>query len=210
MFENPDRLSGFSKVGGDLNANTLRFDHRVALFRRMNTSYIVQACNAQGCTDSEEVTVPDSLAQAVGYFKANDADRNDSFGSQVAMSTDGNTMAVTASKGAGTSNLGSRVYVFGRVDGVWQQQAMLDNAYATSLRAAFLKIPVVEPDDVDAIHNMTGMQNVDGTVWYWVDQSASQQAFDSAFESTLEKKSYRLPTLVKPSCHFIFHKQNGF
>ena len=65
----------------------------------------------------------------------------------------------------------------------------VDNAYATSKRAAFLNIPVVAPVDVDAIHNMTGMQNVDGTVWYWVDESASQQAFDSAFENTSDSKS---------------------
>lgn len=69
----------------------------------------------------------------------------------------------------------------------------VDNAYATSKRAAFLNIPVVEPSDVDAIHNMTGMQNVDGTIWYWVDESASQQAFDSAFENTSESKSSDQP-----------------
>lgn len=58
----------------------------------------------------------------------------------------------------------------------------VDNAYASTKRAAFLNIPVVEPTDVGALHNMVGMQNVDGTVWYWVDESASLQAFDSAFE----------------------------
>lgn len=69
----------------------------------------------------------------------------------------------------------------------------VDNAYATSKRAAFLNMPVVEPSDVDAIHNMTGMQNVDGTVWYWVDESASQQAFDSAFENTPQSKTTDRP-----------------
>jgi len=59
----------------------------------------------------------------------------------------------------------------------------VDNAYACNKRAAFLQIPVVKPQDVDAIHNMVGMQNVDGTVWYWVDESASLEAFDSAFEA---------------------------
>lgn len=43
---------------------------------------------------------------------------------------------------------------------------------------------MVAPDQQGAVHTMVGMQNVDGTVWYWVDRSASQQAFDTAFEST--------------------------
>ena len=58
----------------------------------------------------------------------------------------------------------------------------VDSAYACTKRAEFLRIPTVNPDDVGAIHAMVGMQNIDGTVWYWVDSSASQQAFDTAFE----------------------------
>ncbi len=58
----------------------------------------------------------------------------------------------------------------------------VDNTYAATKRANFLGIPIVEPEEVDALHNMVGMQNVDGTVWYWVDASTSQHAFDSAFE----------------------------
>lgn len=58
----------------------------------------------------------------------------------------------------------------------------VDSAYATTKRANFMGVPVVEPVQVNALHNMVGMENVDGTVWYWVDASTSQHAFDSAFE----------------------------
>lgn len=81
----------------------------------------------------------------------------------------------------------------------------VDNAYATGKRAAFLNIPVVEPIDVDAIHNMKGMQNVDGTVWYWVDASASQEAFDSAFDKTLEDESENRDHAISASINRIDH-----
>ena len=58
----------------------------------------------------------------------------------------------------------------------------VDSAYSCTKRARYLNIPLVEPDQVGAKHNMYGMQNVDGTVWYWVDASTSQHAFDTAFE----------------------------
>lgn len=59
----------------------------------------------------------------------------------------------------------------------------VDSAYAATKRANFMGVPVVEPVQVNALHNMVGMENVDGTVWYWVDASTSQHAFDSAFEA---------------------------
>jgi 4-hydroxyphenylpyruvate dioxygenase len=59
----------------------------------------------------------------------------------------------------------------------------VDNTYACTKRANFLGVPIVEPEQVDALHNMVGMKNVDGTVWYWVDASTSQHAFDTAFNS---------------------------
>ncbi len=58
----------------------------------------------------------------------------------------------------------------------------VDNSYACTKRARHMNIPLVEPDHVGAVHNMVGMQNVDGTVWYWVDESTSLHAFDNAFE----------------------------
>jgi len=68
----------------------------------------------------------------------------------------------------------------------------VDSTYAATKRAGFLGIPVVEPEQVDALHNMVGMRNVDATVWYWVDKSTSEHAFDAAFES-LDSNEDNLP-----------------
>ncbi len=65
----------------------------------------------------------------------------------------------------------------------------VDNTYACTQRAKFLQIPMVAPDNQGAVHTMVGMQNVDGTVWYWVDRSTSQQAFDTAFDASGESLS---------------------
>lgn len=132
VLENVDAASGFSPVSDDLDANTLQYDHRVALHRRTNARYIIQACNQNGCVDSEEIIVPDLLTGAVGYFKANDAEERDSFGSGVALSPAGNTMAVRA-LGPDSTVGTERVYVFARVDGNWQQQVILDGTEPVSL-----------------------------------------------------------------------------
>lgn len=63
----------------------------------------------------------------------------------------------------------------------------VDSTYACTKRANFLAIPIVEPAQVGSLHNMFGMKNVDGTVWYWVDASTSEHAFDSAFEPLDDK-----------------------
>ncbi len=115
LLENIDGVSGFIQIGDNIDGASRSYDHRVALYRTTNAKYIVQACNVYSCVDSNEISVPDSLVPAVGYVKATTESPN-GFGREVALSADGNTFAV-----AGIHE----VYVFSRVDGVWQQQAVL-------------------------------------------------------------------------------------
>jgi hypothetical protein len=64
---------------------------------RLEASYKLRACNVAGCTDSAVVDVVGSLAEAVGYFKASNTGSGDMFGYSVALSGDGNTLAVAPS-----------------------------------------------------------------------------------------------------------------
>ncbi len=153
ILENVDGVSGFVQVGKDIPSlatvqSSYRFDHRVALYRRLNAAYLVQACNAQVCVDSNIHRVSGSLSSAVGYFKAsNSSGRNnpqvfsdnvgDRFGSSVSISADGETMAVAApfedSSATGvngnqnndTARFSGAVYVFKRANNIWQQQAYI-------------------------------------------------------------------------------------
>jgi len=137
VLENPDGISGFSDISGELEASATEFDHVVALYARVNAQYLVQSCNAQGCTDSAPVMVTGTLDNAIGYFKGSNTERKDVFGAAVALSADGSTLAVGAyseeSGETGTNALGNdnsaegagAVYVFVSRDGLWQQQAYL-------------------------------------------------------------------------------------
>jgi len=149
VLENPDGVSGFTQVSADLDASTNTFDHRVALYKRVNARYIVQACIANSCVDSDEQMVSGSLSSGIGYIKASNTDEFDFFGDAVSLSADGNTLAIGAYgedataqelNGSQTDNStinSGAVYVFvlnnsinntGTMDdtsGVWQQQAYL-------------------------------------------------------------------------------------
>ena len=140
VLENPDGVSGFSPISTDLDSSTRVFDHRVALYMRVNASYIVQACNDLGCVDSEELRAEDTLANAIGYFKSSNNEAGDRFGSAVSLSADGSTLAIGAvgesSSATGvngtqddnTESESGAVYVYERVNGSWQQQAYLKAA----------------------------------------------------------------------------------
>ena len=136
LLENPDGVSGYSQVAS-LPADATSHDLMVFLPGRVNASYMLQACNSAGCTDSNEVTVEVSrLVEAVGYVKASNTDDYDDFGHSLALSGDGSTLAVgapgeaSAATGIGGNQADNSapgagaVYVFIReAGGAWSQQA---------------------------------------------------------------------------------------
>lgn len=128
VFENPDGVSGFSEISGQLDASTVSFDLRIALYSRVNAQYFVQSCNDQGCADSNVESVTGTLDGAIGYIKASNTGEKDRFGTAVSLSADGTTLAVGApgeTIGSGP-NVGA-VYVFVRSGEFWQQQAYLED-----------------------------------------------------------------------------------
>ena len=146
VFENPDGISGFTDISGELETNTTSFDHRVALYSRVNAQYLVQSCYEQGCVHSAPVMVTDTLDAAIGYFKASNTEPSAKFGVAAMLSADGDTLAVGAYQedGAAISVNGEQginanplyqsgaVYVFVREGGIWQQQAYLKASNAES------------------------------------------------------------------------------
>lgn len=141
LFENPDGVSGFTQVGGDLVAPVMPYPFDITVHRHdwANARYLVEACNGAGCTASNEVTTLGGVLQAIGYFKASNTDARDRFGSAfaVALSDDGCTLAVgapneasaaTGVNGAEADNSAANsgaVYVFARTGGAWTQQAYI-------------------------------------------------------------------------------------
>jgi hypothetical protein len=133
VWQSPDSNTAFSQVGADQTGTSASL--ALALHKQINARYRVQACNAGGCSDSNIVTVASQLTQAVGYVKASNTGSSDVFGYSVALSADGNTLAVgaygeasnaTGVNGDDTDNSASAsgaVYVFARTGSTWAQQA---------------------------------------------------------------------------------------
>lgn len=139
LYLNPDGASGFTQVGADLTAATTSTDVDIAVhhFDWPSAMFRLEACNAIGCTGSASIGAFSGMLQAIGYFKEDAVDSNDHLGASVAVSADGNTIAVGApgedsnAGGVGgnpannaAANSGA-VYVFARTGGVWAQQAYL-------------------------------------------------------------------------------------
>jgi hypothetical protein len=136
LLENPDGISGYTQVAS-IPADSTNHEHEVFLPGRVNASYILQACNSDGCSDSDNLFVSSTLATAVGYVKASNTGTGDSFGSSIALSADANTLAVAAYReDSNATGIGGdqnnnemsdsgAVYVFSRKDGTWSQQAYL-------------------------------------------------------------------------------------
>jgi hypothetical protein len=135
LLERTDGSSGYRQLT-TLAAGTVIHEQEVFLPRRVNARYLLQACNKDGCANSAAIRVNGTLADAVGYLKASNAESEDRFGHSVAISGDGKTLAVGAQwedsaatgvngdqKNAAASASGA-VYIFTRDGGGnWIQQA---------------------------------------------------------------------------------------
>ncbi len=166
----------FVQVGDDILEGSVSLT--VPLYARATASYILRSCNEFGCTDSEPVDVVGSLAEAVGYFKASNTDSDDYFGTSVALSGDGSTLAVGASKeDGGASGIGGdqadnsasdsgAVYVFTRdAAGEWSQQAYIKASNAEALDRFGVSVALSDDGDslaVGAVWERSGATGVGG------------------------------------------------
>lgn len=124
LLEDPDGSSGYSEID-TLAADTDSHDLEVFLPGRINARYILQSCIGAVCVDSAPVNVSGTLEAAIGYVKASNTNASDNFGSALALSSDGATLAVGApNEDSGAANSGA-VYVFTRSGGTWSQQAFI-------------------------------------------------------------------------------------
>jgi len=132
--------NGFVQLGGDLPGTQTSFNRDIAVHQQnwAAARYEVQACNTEGCSTSAAGGATSGVLQAVGYLKASNTNDADTFGWVLALSADGNTLAVGApGESSNASGIGGdqsnnstadagAVYVFSRgSNGSWSQQAYL-------------------------------------------------------------------------------------
>jgi len=136
LLKSTDGVVAYSQVGADLPDTAIQATDVIGVHVHdwVNARYIVQACNAGGCTDSNAVSTATEMIAAIGYVKASNTGSNDRFGFSVALSADGYTLAVGAwSEDSSTSGINSTpdelasdagaVYVYSRSGSTWTQQA---------------------------------------------------------------------------------------
>lgn len=196
----------YAHLGDDIVGTSV--SQTMPLHFRLGASYMLRACNEGGCTDSDSVDVVDSMATAVGYFKASNTDVSDNFGGGIALSADGNTLAVTAPRedsaasgidGNGADNSldsAGAVYVFFRTNGVWSQQAYIKAStpdiqdhfgQSVTLSADGNTLAVGAPQENSAATGINGEEsdnslNDTGAVYVFTrtNQAWSQQAYVKA------------------------------
>lgn len=98
LLKDPTGSAGFAQVGTDLPASAkfVNFDVIVHKEDWLNARYVIAACNSAGCTNSNVLSAAGNSAALIGYLKASNTGRYDGFGNAVALSADGNTLAVSA------------------------------------------------------------------------------------------------------------------
>ena len=134
VLYNPDGVSGFvplSATSVNLIATTYAWDIAVHRINWPKAQFMVEACkNINACVRSASVSALNVMLGAIGYVKASNTGGGDGFGSSVALSTDGNTLAVgaygEASNSTGIGNeaapYAGAVYVYTRANGAWSLQ----------------------------------------------------------------------------------------
>ena len=139
LFENPDGVSGFTQVGGDLfqGGNVVQntfIPVSAHLHDWANARYVLEACDFDGCSKpSNEVTTTSAMLSSIRYLKASNPDANDVFGKSLASASVSSSVVVGAeieasaaksvnfdkfggdqfdnsAPGAGAAYLGSRYY----------------------------------------------------------------------------------------------------
>ena len=88
----------FTQVGADLGTDERSVDFEVILHKEdwLNTRYAIAACNSAGCTQSAPMSAADLSTPLIGYLKASNTHNDVYFGFSMAMSADGNVLAVGA------------------------------------------------------------------------------------------------------------------
>ncbi|MCF6324763.1 MAG: FG-GAP repeat protein [Gammaproteobacteria bacterium] len=215
LLENPDGLSGFSQVGTDIPQGTQGTDHIVPLPKRLNAQYILQSCNATSCTDSAPLSVSNTLVAAIGYFKASNTEMSDQFGVALALSSNGNTLAVGSREDSNatsingnqddnTANSSGAVYIFTRVDSSWNQQAYIkasnaemDDRFGTALALSSdgNTLAVGATSEASNATSINGNQNdntanISGAVYVFtrVGSSWNQQAYIKASNAGMDDR----------------------
>ena len=202
---NSDGASGFTQIGTNMSTTSTNLDVAVHRLNWPKASYLVSACNASNvCSDSNTVFPLNEALNAIGYIKASNTGAGDAFGGSVAISGDGNTMAVAANlEDSDTTSINGSpnelstdagaVYVYVRTAGVWAQQAFIKAPNAKSASRFGASIALSKTGDTLAVG--ANFEDSDGTVAY----NGLSPNSGAVYVFTRQNSAWSLHTFIKAS-----------
>lgn len=128
LLRDPTGSSGYTQVGTDLPATATATDFEVVPHKTdwQHGLFAIAACNQAGCTQSSPMTATGLSMPLIGYLKAPQTAEFSYFGSAVALSADGNTLAVGMSSGGdATHPYSGVVYAYTRSGTGWSEPVVL-------------------------------------------------------------------------------------
>lgn len=100
LMESRDGGATFAQVDGNITGTA--HDYYAPLHLLFDARYRIDACNAAGCTPSSAIDPGNTVADAIGYFKAPEPSVNTQLvGYSVAISGDGDTLAIASFANSG-------------------------------------------------------------------------------------------------------------
>jgi len=211
LLERVTPSSSYSQIGNDINQGAGSYEYIAPLHTRVNASYVLQACNSTDCIDSDAVSVSGNLASAIGFIKASNSEAGDYFGRAIALSGDGNTLAIGAAEGsnatgingdqANNSSEGSgAVYVFIRNGSTWSQQAYIKASNTFTNYAFGFSVSLSDDGNTLAVgqkedqSNSTGVNGDDSRFW-----QVNFEGYGSAFIYTRSGSTWSQQAYIKAS-----------
>jgi hypothetical protein len=134
---NQGQPSYYQRVGERIPGGRTHAAIPISAHLHWDDSYTIAACNTAGCTNSFELHFDELKMYWIGYVKASNTSTGDRFGTDVVLSADGSTMAVSAksedsdatgvngNQSSEASNDSGAVYVYRRTGRTWAQEAYL-------------------------------------------------------------------------------------
>ncbi len=126
ILQSNDAGASFKELPTSGTITSLSYTHSLAVHRfdPVNTQFKLQAYNSNNVriAESDAIRVTADLNDAIGYVKSARVTKGDQFGRAVAVSADGNTLIVGASR-EGRSD--GAVHVYSRATGVWRHQGRI-------------------------------------------------------------------------------------
>jgi hypothetical protein len=131
LYVNADGRSGFQQVGADILGTQASVRIATHLTDWNNIRYLVEGYGPGGRVfASESPSVSAVMLSSIGYIKASNTRAGSEFGSSVALSADGKTLAVGVPLEDSGGKYAGGVYVFSCIDEIWTQQAFLQASNA--------------------------------------------------------------------------------